>query len=156
MKFHYFVPLVLCLACAKDATSTTAGSLPASSVAGTWAFALGDSIACADSVMERSFTVNVSGTDDDVEPAGSLPFTDTWTSASALAGPVYGSYNLSSRIVIMHLTMVDTLSHALELVGRLDDTLALHGRATDPYAGYATLVTTGGCKFDFSGQRVSP
>jgi hypothetical protein len=155
MKARWISLLLLSLACAKDSTSNSAGSLPAASVTGTWTFVLGDSIACGDSVQERSFDVVVSGTEDDVEPAGSLSFTNTWASPSTLTGTVYGTFNLQSEIVILHLTSTDTLTHGLELVGRLDDTLALHGRVTDPYPGYAPLITTTGCKFDVSGSRTS-
>jgi hypothetical protein len=153
MKARWISLLLFSLACGKDSTSSSAGGIPAASVTGTWTFILGDSIACGDSVQERSFDVVVSGTQDDVEPAGSLSFTNTWASPSHLTGTVYGTFNLQNDIVILHLTMTDTLTHGLELVGRLDDTLALHGRATDPYPGYAPMITATGCKFDFSGSR---
>lgn len=157
MRTCRLIVLALILAaCAKDSTGTAAGGLPAASVTGTWTMTLGDSLPCPDTVPERIFTVNVSGTDSDILPAGSLSFTDTWTSPSSLNGVVYGTINVSTRLVLMHLTMQDTLSHALELKGLLDETLQLHGLAVDPYAGYAPLITSAGCRFDLSGTRSTP
>lgn len=157
MRIPLIILFSLSLAgCAKDSTGANSGGLPAASVSGTWTMTLGDSLPCPDSVPERIFTVNVSGTDDDVLPAGSLTFTDTWTSPSGLGGIVYGTINVSSRLVLMHLTIQDTLSHALELKGFLDGSLVLNGLAVDPYAGYAPLLTSAGCRFNLSGTRTSP
>ncbi|MEO8198961.1 MAG: hypothetical protein ABI679_00435 [Gemmatimonadota bacterium] len=151
-----FLFLIGLVGCAKDSTGSNTHAFPASRVTGTWTVVLGDSFPCPDSVPERTFLVNVSGNDDDILPAGSLSFADTWTSPSGVNGVDYGTINVDTRLVLIHLVAQDSLTRALELKAFIDDTLGLHGRAVDPYAGYSPLLTTAGCEFDLSGRRTSP
>jgi hypothetical protein len=151
-----WLALVVMLACRRDSSGVLSGGIVVSSVTGTWSIILGDSFFCADSVPERVFEVGISGTEDDVLPAGSLNFTDSWSTVGGMAGTVYGTLNVLTGAVIMHLTRQDSLAYAIELRGFLDETLKLSGRATDPYPGYRPLQVTTRCVFDMRGSRTSP
>ena len=144
------------LGCGGDSTGNAGPGIPVADVTGTWTITLGDSLPCPDSLAERSIDVTVSGTEDDLEPAGSLTFVDGWTTAGGLSGTVYGTVNVQTRAVIFHLTRQDTLGYALEVTGALDNDLVLHGLATDPYQGFEPLLVTGQCTFDILGTRTSP
>ena len=147
--------LLVASACGGDSTADSGPGIPVSDVTGTWTMTLGDSLPCPDSLAEREFAVVVSGTQDDVEPSGSLTFTNGWT-AGGLSGTVYGTINVQTRTVDLHLTRQDTLSYALEVRGALDNNLVLRGRAIDPYAGFEPLLVTAQCTFDILGTRTSP
>jgi hypothetical protein len=142
--------------CGKDSTGDAGGGIPVSDLTGTWVITLGDSLPCPDTLAERDLSVGVSGSEDEVEPAGSLTFTDTWSTVGGLTGTVYGTINVQSRSVILHLTRQDTLGYAIEIRGALDNNLELHGRATDPYQGYHPLLVTTQCTFDARGNRTGP
>ena len=142
--------------CGGDSTGDTGGGIPVSDVTGTWTITLGDSLPCPDSLADRDIDVVVSGTEDDVQPAGSLTFAETWSTPGGLNGTVYGTINVQSRFVVFHLTRQDSLGYALEVRGALDDNLELHGLADDPYQGYAPLLVTAQCTFDVQGTRTSP
>ena len=142
--------------CGGDSTGNTADGIPVSNVTGTWTITLGDSLPCPDSLADRDIDVLVSGTEEDVEPAGSLTFAETWSTAGGLTGTVYGTINVQSRSVVLHLTRQDSLGYALEVRGVLDDNLVLHGLANDPYQGYEPLLVTAQCTFDVQGIRTSP
>jgi hypothetical protein len=142
--------------CGKDSTGNSGGGISVSDLTGTWTITLGDSLPCPDTLAERDLLVAVSGTEDDIQPAGSLTFTDTWSTLGGLSGTVYGTINVQSRSMILHLTRQDTLGYAIEVRGALDNNLELHGRATDPYPGYHPLLVTAQCAFDARGSRTSP
>lgn len=156
-------PVALCalvcttlLGCGGDSTGGSGTGIPVSSVTGTWTITLGDSLPCPDTLAGRDLLVTVSGTEDDLEPAGSLTFTDGWSITGGLSGTVYGTVNVQSRTVILHLTRQDSLGYALEVRGTLDNNLVLHGRATDPYQGFEPLLVSAQCTFDILGTRTSP
>ena len=142
--------------CGGDSTGNSGGGIPVSDVTGTWSMTLGDSLPCPDSLAERDFDVVVSGTEEDVEPAGSLTFAESWSTAGGLNGTAYGTINMQSRSVVIHLTRQDTLGYAMEVRGALDDNLELHGVANDPYQGYEPLLVTAQCTFTVEGTRTSP
>jgi hypothetical protein len=148
--------LIVLSGCGKDSTGNTGDAIPVSSVTGTWTITLGDSLPCLDSLAERDLDVVVTGTEDDVEPAGSLTFTETWSTTGGLSGTVYGTINVQSRAVVLHLTRQDTLDYGLELRGALDNSLVLRGLAIDPYQGYQPLLVIAQCTFDIQGTRTSP
>jgi hypothetical protein len=149
------VAVLFCLtACAKDTTGVSGSGIPVRDLVGTWTLTLGHSLPCADSVVERVFEVQVSGSENDVLPGGSLNFTDAWSSPSGLSGPVYGTINVKDRTLLWHLTREDSLGHGMEIRGRLAGSLALlDTRAVDPYPGYRPLVVANSCEFDVSGSR---
>ena len=142
--------------CGGDSTASSGSGIPVRDVTGTWTITLGDSLPCPDTLAERAFDVVVSGAEDDVESGGSLTFVDGWSTPGGLSGTVYGTINVQSRTVILHLTRQDTLSYALEVRGGLDNDLVLHGRADDPYQGFAPLLASAQCTFDILGTRTSP
>ena len=142
--------------CGGDSTGSSVAGIPVNDLTGTWTITLGDSLPCADTLAERDFDVVVSGTEDDLEPGGSLTFTDGWSTVGGLSGTVYGTINVRDRSVILHLTRQDTLGYALEVRGALDNALALHGRATDPDQGFQPLLVSAQCTFDIQGTRTSP
>jgi hypothetical protein len=144
------------ISCGGDSTDNSAGGIPVSDVTGTWTITLGDSLPCPDSLADRDIDVVVSGTEEDVQPAGSLTFAETWSTAGGLSGPLYGTVNVQSRSVVLHLTRQDSLGYALEVRGTLDDNLKLHGLANDPYQGYEPLLVTAQCTFNVQGTRTSP
>ena len=144
------------IGCGGDSTGSSGIGIPVNDVTGTWTITLGDSLPCPDSLAERDFDVVVSGTEDDLEAGGSLTFTDVWTTAGGLSGTVYGTVNVRTRSVILHLTRLDTLGYALEVRGALDNALVLHGRAIDPYQGFQPLLVSSQCTFDIMGTRTSP
>ena len=151
--------LLLALAatgCGGDSTGNSGGGIPVSDVTGTWTITLGDSLPCPDSLAERDLDVVVSGTEEDVKPAGSLTFAEPWSTAGGLNGTAYGTINMQSRSVVIHLTRQDTLGYAMEVRGALDDNLELHGVANDPYQGYEPLLVTAPCTFTVEGTRTSP
>ncbi len=148
--------LLATLGCGQDAATSGGGGIAVSSLAGTWTLALGDSLPCADSIADRDFTVGVSGSEDDVLPAGSLTFTDLWTSAGGMSGTVYGTINVQNRSVLLHLVRQDSLGYGMEIRGSLDDNLAFSGRAFDPYAGYQPILSSIACTFNVTGSRTSP
>lgn len=155
------VPIALLAAlglsgCGGDSTGNTGAGIPVSSLTGTWTFTLGDSLPCLDSLAERDVEVVVSGTEDDVRPAGSLTFVNSWSTVGGLTGTVYGTVNVRDRSVVLHLTRQDSLGYALEVRGLLDNDLVLHGLANDPYPGYQPLLVTSQCTFDVQGMRTSP
>jgi hypothetical protein len=153
-KLWAIVPLLW--ACGGDSTGDSANAIPVSSVTGTWTILLGDSLPCPDTLAQRDINVVVSGTEDDVEPAGSLTFAETWNITGGPAGTVYGTVNVQTRLVVLHLTRLDTLAYAMEVRGVLDDDLVLRGRAFDPYQGYAPLLVSTQCIFNIEGTRTSP
>ena len=142
--------------CGGDSANDSAGGIPVSNLTGSWTITLGDSLPCPDSLADRDLEVTVSGTEDDVLPAGSFTFADTWSTIGGLTGPAYGTVNVQSRSVVLHLTRQDSLGYALEVRGALDDNLVLHGLASDPYQGYEPLFVATQCTFDIQGTRTSP
>ena len=142
--------------CGGDSTGNSAAGIPVNDVTGTWTITLGDSLPCPDTLAERDFDVVVSGTEDDLEPGGSLTFAEGWSTAGGLSGTVYGTVNVRTGSVILHLTRQDTLGYALEVRGALDNALVLRGRATDPYQGFQPLLVSSQCTFDILGTRTSP
>jgi hypothetical protein len=148
--------LVAATACVGDGTGNSSGGIPVGDLTGTWTLSLGDSLPCPDSLADRDLEVLVSGTDEEVEPGGSLTFAETWSTAGGLSGTAYGTINVQTRSVLLHLTRQDSLGYAMEVRGALDDGLGLHGLATDPYQGYQPLLVTGQCTFDVQGTRTSP
>ena len=142
--------------CGDDGTGNSGDGIPVSDITGTWSITLGDSLPCPDSLADRDISVLVTGTDDEVEPGGSLTFAETWSTAGGLNGAAYGTINVLSRSVILHLTRQDSLGYAMEVRGALDDNLALHGLANDPYQGYSPLLVSAQCTFDVQGTRTSP
>ena len=148
--------LLLATGCGGDSTNSSGPGIPVSDVTGTWTITLGDSLPCPDTLAERVFDVIVSGSEDDVESGGSLTFADGWSTPGGLSGTVYGTVNVQSRGVILHLTRQDTLGYALEVRGALDNDLVLRGRATDPYQGFQPLLVSAQCTFDIQGTRTSP
>ena len=142
--------------CGGDSTGGSGIGIPVDDVTGTWTITLGDSLPCPDTLAERDLDVVVSGMEDDVEAGGSLTFADVWTTAGGLSGTVYGTVNLRTRSVILHLTRQDTLGYALEVRGALDNALVLRGVAIDPYQGFQPLLVSSQCTFDIMGTRTSP
>jgi hypothetical protein len=155
---NYLAPLigVVLLACGGDSTGEAGSEIPVENVTGTWTITLGDSIPCSDSLPGRDLTVTFSGSEEDVEPAGSLTFAETWSYSGGVSGVLYGTVNVQSRLVILHLTRQDSLDYGMEIRGTLDDNLVLRGLAFDPYPGYEPLLVTAECTFDAQGARVSP
>jgi hypothetical protein len=142
--------------CGGDSTGGSGVGIPVTDVTGTWTITLGDSLPCPDSLAERVFSVVVSGTEDDLEAGGSLTFADVWSTAGGLSGTVYGTVNVRTGSVILHLTRQDTLGYGLEVQGALDNARVLRGRAVDPYPGFQPLLVSSQCTFDIMGTRTSP
>jgi hypothetical protein len=158
MRRRLFVTLLAAAvsACGGDSTGSAANGIPASSLAGAWTLTLGDSLPCPDTLASRDLVVAVAGTDDDIQPAGSLTFTERWSIAGGDSGTVYGTINVLSRSVVLHLVRQDSLGYALEVRGALDDNLELRGVAQDPYPGYEPLLVSSQCTFTVQGTRTSP
>jgi hypothetical protein len=127
-----------------------------SDVAGSWTITLTDSLPCADTLVDSTIIFSVTGTQDDVEPAGSLTFASSWSMPGGLTGTAYGTLNVKSRSLLLHVTRQDTLGYALEIRGALDDNLVFHGAAIDPYQGYLPLLVTSSCTFIATGTRTGP
>jgi hypothetical protein len=152
------VLLILAIAaagCGDDGTGNSGDGIPVGDITGTWTIALGDSLPCPDSLADRTISVLVTGTEDEVQPGGSLTFAETW-STTGLSGAAFGTINVLTRSVILHLTRQDSLGYALEVRGALDDNLTLHGLANDPYQGYSPLLVSAQCTFNVEGTRTSP
>jgi hypothetical protein len=145
--------LGIVLGCGGDGTGNSGGGIPVADVTGAWSVTLADSLPCPDTLPESTINFAITGTEDDVEPAGSLTFSDSWSTIGGLTGTVYGTVNLEDRSVILHFTRQDSLGYAMEVRGRLDNAMVLRGGATDPYAGHAPLLITGSCVFKVSGSR---
>ena len=155
-RHFLFLLAVAAAGCGDDGTGNSGDGISVGDITGTWTITLGDSLPCPDSLASRDIAVLVSGSEDDVQPGGSLTFAETWSIAGGSTGTVYGTINVQSRSVDLHLTRQDSLGYAMEVRGALDDNLELHGLANDPYQGFEPLLVSAQCTFNVEGTRTSP
>lgn len=140
-------PLILAAACGGSADAGPSGPrLPVATVAGTWTVTFTD-VAC----VAGPLTFSVPGTDDDVQPFGSLTFASTWSTAAA-SGPLVGTINVITNVVTLHFLSADGFTGAASIEGSLDDQQKLSGNFTDPYAAALPLFGTA-CQALILGQR---
>ncbi len=152
MRLAGAVLLTLLAACGGGDLSGPAGdALPAADVTGTWTATLANA-ACAGGAP---VTFLVTGTDDDVQPFGSLTFTSTWSTAAA-SGTLYGTFNLRTRVVSLRFFPVVESGQAAAFDGLLDDTLVLAGDWSDPYATLSPLFGDSPCTTTATAARTAP
>ena len=128
-------------------TGATGPRIPVASIAGTWTVTFP-----AAECLPGPLTFSVAGTDDDVQPFGSLNFTSTW-GTDTLGGPLVGTVNVVTSVVTLHLYSADRLTGAASIDGTLDDTLSLAGTLTDPYAGAAPVFGAAACQDHLTGHH---
>ncbi len=144
--------MLLLAACGgSDPSAPSGDALPAADVTGTWTATLANPVCAGGTPV----TFLVIGTDDDVQPFGSLTFTSTW-SAGAATGTLYGTFNLRTRVVSLRFFPTVESGQAAAFDGALDDTLALAGDWTDPYATLAPLFGAGACTTTATAARTAP
>ena len=139
--------LLLAACGAADPTGVTGPRIPVASVAGMWTVTFPDA-----KCLAGPLAFDVTGTEDDVLPFGSLSFTSTW-SAGTLGGPLIGTINVATRVVTLHLYSADGVTGTASIDGTLDDTLALAGTLTDPYATAAPVFGVEACQDRLVGQH---
>jgi hypothetical protein len=128
-------------------TGATGPRIPVAAVAGTWTVSFPDA-----ECLAGPLTFSVAGTDEDVEPFGSLSFTSTW-SADTLSGPLVGTINVVTSVVTLHLYSADGFTGAASIDGSLDQNQILAGTLTDPYAAAAPVFNAAACQDHLVGHH---
>lgn len=98
-------------------------------------------------------TFVVTGTDDDVQPFGSLTFATSWTTAAA-TGPLFGTINLRTNVVALRLFGAAD-STAATIDGILNDASKVDGQFADPYATLAPVFGAAPCASAVTASRTA-